>query len=113
MIRGFLPDVSTGLWVGDHMPGADRARRRFPTAARLDDVLGRAGFTPHDVVNVAEPEGPRADEAVAWVEMMRHADSILTALTDAEIAQGIASLRRLGTRRLPALALSLLTASKR
>jgi hypothetical protein len=41
---------------------------------------------------------------------MRDADSILTALSDDDIAQGLAALRRLGDQRLEPTALSLLTA---
>jgi SAM-dependent methyltransferase len=112
MIRGFMPDVSRVPWLFDVMPGADKARRRFPGADRLGEVLGQVGFTVHDVVNVAEPEGPRASDSVTWIETMRDADSILTALSDDDIAQGLAALRQLGDERLEPTAISLLTAER-
>lgn len=109
LVRGFLPDVSRIPWL-DLMPGAGKARRRFPTADRLGDVLRRAGFAVHDVVNVAEPDGPPASDSLAWIETMRDADSILTALSDDDIAQGVDALRRLGDHRLEPTAISLLSA---
>jgi ubiquinone/menaquinone biosynthesis C-methylase UbiE len=109
LVRGFLPDVSRVPWL-DRLPGAGKARRRFPTADRLGDVLRRAGFTVHDVVNVAEPRGHRASDVVTWIETMRDADSILTALSDDDIARGVHALRRLGDQRLEPTTISLLTA---
>ena len=111
LVRGFLPDVSRVSWL-DLMPGASKARRRFPTADRLGDVLRRAGFTVRDVVNVGEPEGPRASDIATWIETMCDADSILTALSGDDITQGVDALRRLGDRRLEPTAISLLSADR-
>jgi SAM-dependent methyltransferase len=107
--RGFFPDTSAVAWL-DFMPGAARARARFPTTARLAAVLRPAGLGVVDVVDVPEPEGPRAHEAADWIARMRHADSLLTALRDDEITSGLAALRALGEARLEPLRLTLVTA---
>jgi SAM-dependent methyltransferase len=112
LIRGYIPDVSRVAWLDGFMPGSDGVRRRFSTTDRLGDVLGRAGFTVQGIVNVTDPEGPLASDSVTWIETMRDADSLLTALSDDDVAQGIAALRRLGDQRLEPMALSLLTAQR-
>lgn len=109
-IRGFFPDTSKVSWL-DRMPGAERARARFATTSDVTTVLTHAGFSLDDVVNVPEPERPRARDAADWIAAMRSADSLLTALRDDEIAAGIATLRRLGDARLEPLSLTLVTAT--
>jgi SAM-dependent methyltransferase len=109
-IRGFFPDTSKLPWL-DHLPGAERARARFPRASDVTAVLTSAGFSLDDIVNVAEPERPRAREAADWITAMRSADSLLTALRDDEIARGTASLRQLGDIRLEPLSLTLITST--
>lgn len=111
LIRGFFPDTSQVPWL-DHMPGAEKARCRFPTATRLGDILRRAGFALQDVVTVPEPEGRPAADVAAWIVLMREADSILTALSDEDIAQGVPTLQQLGEQRLNPAALSLLSAER-
>jgi SAM-dependent methyltransferase len=109
MVRGYFPDHSTIPWL-DALPGAERARARFPTTGRLAQALAPAGFTILDVVGVPDPEQPRAREAADWIAAMRHADTILTALRDDEIEAGIATLRARGEDRLEPLRLTLVTA---
>jgi SAM-dependent methyltransferase len=109
LIRGFLPGTSRVPWL-DHLPGADRARARFPSAARVTEVLGRAGLTVVDLVDVPEEQRHTGREVADWIGTMRHADSILTALDDDEVDAGMASLRRLGEAVLEPVSLSLLTA---
>jgi SAM-dependent methyltransferase len=109
-LRGYFPDTSEIPWLR-WMPGAERAGARFPTTSQVAAVLGRAGFSSGDVVNVPEPERARANDAADWIARMRAADSILTALRDDEIERGIASLRELGDARLEPLSLTLVTAT--
>ena len=76
-------------------PEPSRALARFPDLAALTRLATDAGLRPvaADVIVDGEPRAP-ADVA-AWITAMRHADSLLTALTDDEIATGLAALRRL------------------
>jgi SAM-dependent methyltransferase len=94
LVRGLVPGFSLVPWL-DHLPGIDRALARFPDLAALTRIATDAGLrlVDADVVVHGEPQAP-ADVAV-WITEMRHADSILTALTDDEIATGLAALRRL------------------
>lgn len=109
LVRGFFPDSSIVPWL-DHLPGADRARDRFPTTSRLNAALDRAGLAVYDVVNVVEPEGLPPADVAAWIVTMRHADSILTTLSDEDIAKGVESLEAMGDTTLEPLALTLVTA---
>ena len=95
LVRGLVPGASRVPWL-DLVPGADRALARFPDLAALTTIATDAGLHPvaADVIVDGEPRAP-ADIA-AWITGMRHADSLLTALTDDEIASGLAALRRLG-----------------
>lgn len=108
LVRGFFPDHSTLPWL-DVLPGAERARARFPTTRRLAEVLSRAGLSVVGVEGVADVEGT-AREAADWIAAMRHADTILGALRDDEIDAGIGALRAQGEQRLAAVRLTLLTA---
>ena len=49
-------------------------------------------------------------DVATWVVTMRHADSILTALRDEDIATGVESPRAMGDTTLEPLALTLITA---
>jgi len=94
LVRGLVPGLSRVPWL-DHVPGADRALARFPDLATLTRLATDAGLRPAgaDVVVDGAPRTPA--EAAAWITAMRSADSLLTALTDDEIATGLAALRRL------------------
>jgi SAM-dependent methyltransferase len=108
LVRGYFPDHSTLPWL-DVLPGAERARARFPTTHRLAEVLSRAGFSIVDVNGVADVEGS-AREAADWIAAMRHADTILGALRDDEIEAGIRTLRAQGEQPLAPVRLTLVTA---
>jgi SAM-dependent methyltransferase len=114
LVRGLFPGTSVLPWL-DHMPGADRARGRFPTVDRLSGVLARAGLDVVDVTNVVEAHrhDHTAAEAADWIEAMRTADSVLTALRDDEVAAGVAALRAMGDAQLGPIALTLVTAAPR
>jgi SAM-dependent methyltransferase len=94
LVRGLVPGRSRVPWL-DHVPGADRALARFPDLGTLTRLATDAGLrlAATDTVVDGEPRAP-ADLA-AWIIGMRSADSLLTALTDDEIATGLAALRRL------------------
>jgi len=110
LIRGYLPDRSRVPWL-DWLPGADRARARFPSAARARSLFEAHGLRQVDAVEVPEPRRHSRGEAAAWIDRMRGADSLLTVLTPTEIDEGIAALREEPAELLPPLELTLLTFS--
>lgn len=106
LLRGFVPGLSHIPWL-DSFPGAERARKRFPS---LHTILNDAeALEVVDATVVHDPEGVLPSQAAAWVSAMRTADSLLTALTDQEIEAGISRLRRLPDHPFEPMALGLLT----
>jgi SAM-dependent methyltransferase len=91
LVRTYLPGRTEVTWV-DAFPGRPKWEARFHTEDQLKGIFGAHGFALTDVIEVlewSETYGESAD----WAESMRDADSMLTALTDDEIAQGLAVLR--------------------
>ena len=108
LVRGYVPDRSRVPWL-DWLPGADRARTRFPGSADVRRIFEAQGLMLGDAVEVAEPHRHGRGEAASWIERMREADSLLTALAPAEVAAGVAALRAAPDEPLEPLALTLLT----
>src|SRR5262245_6292109 len=73
LIRGFCPDRSRIAWL-DHLPGAERARARFPTAARIDATFTAAGLVATDAREVEHVRGVTGADAAGWIDSMRGAD---------------------------------------
>jgi SAM-dependent methyltransferase len=72
-------------------PGIEKALRFCPDVASFAGWFG-PGFTVRHVEDLRDVETTYG-EAADWVETMRHADSMLTALTDDEVAVGVRRLR--------------------
>jgi SAM-dependent methyltransferase len=108
LVRGYVPDRSRVPWL-DALPGAARARARFPGAADVARTFGAQGLALRDAVEVAEPHRHSRGDAASWIERMREADSLLTALAPVEIDAGVAALRTAPDELLEPLALTLLT----
>jgi ubiquinone/menaquinone biosynthesis C-methylase UbiE len=91
-LRGVVRDLTPAPWL-DAFPGRHKALARYPSLAELRTLFAEAALDVVDTREVQESartNGERAD----WIERMRDADSILTALTDDEIAAGVHALRR-------------------
>lgn len=91
ILRGYVPGHTPLPWL-ELFPGHEKARSRFPSLAALNQAFAEAGLALQQACVVPEfswTAGKRADFCVR----MRHADSILTALEDEEVAAGIAALR--------------------
>jgi hypothetical protein len=73
-------------------PGIEKALRLCPDVTWFSQWFAAAGFTVRHVEDVRDVETTYG-EAADWVERMRHADSMLTALTDDEVATGVGRLR--------------------
>lgn len=108
LVRGYFPDRSRVPWL-DWLPGADRARARFPSAAAVARTFEAQALRLLDAIEVPESRRHSRGEAAAWIERMRDADSLLTALTAAEIGAGTAALRAEPGELLAPIELTLLT----
>jgi ubiquinone/menaquinone biosynthesis C-methylase UbiE len=91
VIRGFVPGHTQLAWL-DLFPGSQKALARFPDLEPMNTPFSESGF---DLVHEQRvEEGVQSYEQRAeFSERMRHADSILTAMTDAEVDAGIRALR--------------------
>jgi ubiquinone/menaquinone biosynthesis C-methylase UbiE len=97
LVRTFLPGRTEITWVGA-FPRHAKALTRFPDLDQLADVFGAHGLVPNHVGEVFEEVWTFAESA-DWVERMRHADTMLTAFTDDEVAEGVRTLRAQPTRQ--------------
>lgn len=93
LVRTYLPGRTEFVWARAFSTSA-RAKweGRVHRQHQLASMFGAAGFVltaVDDVVEQNETYGDAAD----WIERMRHADSLLTALTDDEVAEAVARLR--------------------
>jgi ubiquinone/menaquinone biosynthesis C-methylase UbiE len=91
IIRGFVPGHTELEWLR-LFPGSEKAIARFPSIESTNGLFSEADFLlVHDSL-VEEGTQTYADRAESSARM-RHADSILTAMSDAEVDAGIAALR--------------------
>jgi ubiquinone/menaquinone biosynthesis C-methylase UbiE len=91
LVRTYAPDRTEITWL-DELPGRDKWEARCYTEQQLVEMLRPHGFDLVDAREVLEGVESYARSA-DWVERMRHADSVLTALSDEEIAEGVGTLR--------------------
>jgi len=90
IIREYVPGHTPLAWL-EVFPGNEKSKARFPSVERLTGALDGAGFVVERldlVLESVQPLGRRAE----FVRRMRHADTLLTALTDDEVDAGIAAL---------------------
>ena len=91
IIRGFVPGHTELAWL-THFPGMEKATDRFPSIDTMNDLLREAELELVHERKVEEGAQTYAQRA-EFCERMRSADSILTAMTDREVAEGVAALR--------------------
>lgn len=108
LLRGFVPGSSRVPWL-EHFPGAERATARFPSLQDIRNLANQAGLRTLDVDTVPDTKRVRPTQAIAWITEMRTADTLLTALTNNEIATGTATLQALPNKPLAPLILTLIT----
>jgi ubiquinone/menaquinone biosynthesis C-methylase UbiE len=88
-VRNQFADLGSTPWLGV-LPGAERARRIFPHVSQVAELLAPHGLELVDATEVTESSRDHSPQAVAaWMRKMRHADSLLLAFTDEEIAIGL------------------------
>ena len=97
LVRTYAPGRSEVSWA-EAFPGRAKWSARFQTEEQLATVFGSRGFVLSHAAEVLEWTESYAKSA-AWVERMRHADSVLTALSDEEIAVGLETLRATPAKR--------------
>jgi len=96
LVRTHAPERAEITWV-DQFPGRAKWEARCYTEQQLVEIFGPHGFDLVDALEVLEGTESYAKSA-DWVERMRHADSMLTALSDDEVAEGVDKLRSTPTR---------------
>lgn len=90
LIREYVPGHTPLPWL-DVFPGNEKSKARFPSVDAIRDALTRTGFAVEHLEVIVESVhslGQRAE----FVRTMRDADTLLTALTDDEIAAGVEAL---------------------
>ena len=94
LVRSFFADLGSTPWLRE-LPGAARARQRFPSVASIAELLAPEGLQLAATTEVVELHHDRTPQgAAAFVRRMRSADSLLIAFTDEEIAEGLERLER-------------------
>ena len=91
LVRTYAPGRTEVTWASQ-FPGRSKWEARFHTEEELRSIFGAHGFALRDVREVLEWSETYGVSA-RWAEQMRHADSMLTALSDHEVAEGLAALR--------------------
>jgi ubiquinone/menaquinone biosynthesis C-methylase UbiE len=96
LVRTYAPARTEITWL-DEFPGRAKWEARCYTEQQLIEIFRPHGFDLIDAREVLERTETYAKSA-DWVERMRDADSVLTALSDDEIAEGVSRLRAAPTR---------------
>jgi len=91
LIRTHLPERTALEWF-DQFPGHSRAFDRFPRVDELTALFAEHHFSLISIEEVIERESSFAASA-DWAESMRNADTLMTALTDEEVSEGLRRLR--------------------
>lgn len=91
LVRTYAPGRTEITWV-DEFPGRAKWRARFHSEQELRARFAAHGFDLVDARDVLEWTETYAESA-RWAARMRHADSMLTALTDDEFEVGLDVLR--------------------
>jgi ubiquinone/menaquinone biosynthesis C-methylase UbiE len=91
LVRTYVPGRTEVSWA-DEFPGRSKWVARFQTFEQLVALFADHGFILSDAADVLEWSETYAESA-RWVEQMRSADSMLTALSDEEISAGLEALR--------------------
>jgi ubiquinone/menaquinone biosynthesis C-methylase UbiE len=96
LVRTYAPGRTEISWVQE-LPGQAKWAARCHTEQQLTAIFSQHRFDLIDAREVLEGSESYAKSA-EWVERMRAADSLLTALSDEEIAEGLSNLRSTPTK---------------
>jgi len=92
LIRNSFPFRHDEIMLFSYFPAAKRVAESFPTVERAIDAFTRAGLEWKELSRVREPAPPSLQAFRDWAVSMRHTDSALVPLTDAEFAAGLRSI---------------------
>jgi ubiquinone/menaquinone biosynthesis C-methylase UbiE len=90
IIREYVPGHTPLPWL-ELFPGNDKSKARYPSIESITAALEGAGLRIEREELIVESVHALHQRA-EFVRRMRHADTLLTALTDAEIDAGLAAL---------------------
>ena len=92
LVRSPFPDRLGAIALCRFFTAARRVATTFPTVEAMTAAFGAAGFGTVCRVAVPQVSAPSLAAALAYARTMRHADSTLKPLSDAEFAAGLAAL---------------------
>jgi SAM-dependent methyltransferase len=94
LIRGAFPGRLDRITLFRLFPGARRVAECFPTVEQVALVFGSAGFALERVEQVAQVSASSLRAALERLPALRHADSTMAGLDDAEFAAGFRAAER-------------------
>jgi len=96
MIRSTFSGRHDQVELFRHFPAAAAVAETWPTVEEVVAAFAEAGFSNHALLRVREDEGRWRDlqRVRDWAVAMRHTDSALAPISDAEFAEGLAKLDR-------------------
>lgn len=96
LVRTYVPGRTEITWVQE-FPGRSKWEARFHSADELVALFAAHGLRLVEACDVLEAT-ETYDASAAWISRMRNADSLLTALSDGEVAAGLDALRSRPTK---------------
>ena len=94
MIRNNFPDRQAEVELFRHFPAAAAVAAAWPTVEEVVATFAGAGFTNSALVRVYEDRWQELQPFREWVVAMRHTDSVLAPISDAQFAEGLANVDR-------------------
>ena len=90
MIRNNFPERQAEVELFRHFPAAAAVAAAWPTVEHVVATFAEAGFADSALVRVHEDRWPDLQPFREWTVAMRHTDSVLAPISDAEFAEGLA-----------------------
>ena len=92
LIRNSFPGRLEEVELFRHIPAAAAVATGWPALEQVVTTFAEAGFTRNKIVTVREDRWPELQQLRDWAVAMRHTDSALAPLSDAEFAEGLKNL---------------------
>jgi len=94
LIRNSFPNRHDEIMVFHFFEGARRVANTFPTVEYVVAEFETAGFEMIDLQRIREPAPESMQKFRDWATSMRHTDSVLVPLSDAEFEEGLNAVDR-------------------
>lgn len=98
LVRSAFPERHDHITLFRFFPGAGAIAAQFPSVEATVAAFASAGFEPAALESVPQQSAPSLRVFCDRVPLMRHADSTLASLSDAEFARGMEALERAAAR---------------